>query len=407
MDAERRLGSEFVGIGWALGLDGKCACDLDVEEPPEWWPQLGETAVNVTKRGKHLIFDMPEGRRIGNGTTKFPSQGWGEVRGAGGYIIIWWPGDRVGFDVAQLKDVVEFPHPEWLSDAGADVEGVSDTELEAFKASHPKGDMPWRAKGFETTLAKREPGGSRNAHAIKVACWIAREVAADLVSAAEGFGVLEQWWAVQQVTVDLDAEGKPKTRTLTNGELRRIERSAVAQLTDERTTEVRAKADSELAAHRATESQRIAAMVGTGPLPNTGEVVVDGQDEDGWQSLLVPGGIFVLDAPVAVVPRWGRKANVLWAQGEPLLLCGSPGVGKTTVAIQLVGALLGILPDVIGYPVAPGQARAVPGDGPSSTDSASHGAGVRTAAPGDPRRGAAGVEGAAAGFLDPLPSAHP
>jgi replicative DNA helicase len=49
---------------------------------------------------------------------------------------------------------------------------------------------------------------------------------------------------------------------------------------------------------------------------------------------------------------WGRGSKVLWASGEPLILAGPPGIGKTTVAERLVLASLGVGPtDVGGYPV--------------------------------------------------------
>ncbi len=263
VQAELKIGSEFVGIGWALGLDGKCACDLDVSDPPNWWAKLGETALNVTKRGKHLIFDMPDGRRTGNSTDAFPSQDWGEMRGAGGYVIIWWPGDRPGFDVADLERVVVFPHPEWLIDADDAAAGVTDTALDAFKALHATGDMPWRAKGFATALDARPPGSSRNYHAFKIACWIAREVEAGLVGGAEAFGILEAWWADLAASVDLDPDGRPKARKLTKRELQRIERHAVGNLKPGRAAQDRAKAEAELAAHREAKRQEADAMFGS------------------------------------------------------------------------------------------------------------------------------------------------
>jgi P4 family phage/plasmid primase-like protien len=242
---EHDIGAEFVGIGWALGLDGKLALDLDVTEPA-WWDQLGSTAVNVTKRGEHLIYDQPPGRTIGNSTSRFPSEDWGEVRGAGGYIVIWWPGDRPGFDVEQLRYVVEFPHPEWLTDSAvAECRGCTPAELGAFKNVHAAGNAG-RILGFVTALADRVPRTSRNFHAAKIACWIAREAAADLVPAREAFDALETWWA--ELGPEQDTDGKLKTRKLPRSEILRIERWAVGQLALERVEEVRAKAEAEHAA---------------------------------------------------------------------------------------------------------------------------------------------------------------
>lgn len=65
----------------------------------------------------------------------------------------------------------------------------------------------------------------------------------------------------------------------------------------------------------------------------------------------IDGAAFILDTPAEVVPVWGRGDEVLWAQGEPLLINGPTGVGKTTIAQQLVLARLGMREEVLSYPV--------------------------------------------------------
>jgi replicative DNA helicase len=70
---------------------------------------------------------------------------------------------------------------------------------------------------------------------------------------------------------------------------------------------------------------------------------------------LIAGGTFLLDAPTGVPAIWGNGEQVAWSQGEPLLLVGPPGVGKTTVAGQLVMARLGLHGLVLGMPVAAGR----------------------------------------------------
>ena len=45
------------------------------------------------------------------------------------------------------------------------------------------------------------------------------------------------------------------------------------------------------------------------------------------------GGI-IFDAP-KYVPAIGVGHDVLWSEGEPLIIAGPPGVGKTTIAQQL------------------------------------------------------------------------
>jgi hypothetical protein len=73
--------------------------------------------------------------------------------------------------------------------------------------------------------------------------------------------------------------------------------------------------------------------------------------------LFVPGGSFILDVPPTPPAVWGRGGEVLWAQGEALMIAAPQGVGKTTLAFQLVRARLGLQESVLGYPVVPGEQR--------------------------------------------------
>jgi replicative DNA helicase len=76
------------------------------------------------------------------------------------------------------------------------------------------------------------------------------------------------------------------------------------------------------------------------------------------QRRLVAGGTFILDAPKQVPAVWGdHDGQVAWSQDEPLLIGGPSGVGKTTLAQQLIRGRLGLLPAVLGLPVVPGDRR--------------------------------------------------
>lgn len=72
-------------------------------------------------------------------------------------------------------------------------------------------------------------------------------------------------------------------------------------------------------------------------------------------------GSWILDAPAQPVAIWGHGTEVLWAQGEPCLITGPPGVGKTTLTGQLVRARLGAdpNPEVLGWPIQPDTAGRV------------------------------------------------
>lgn len=72
----------------------------------------------------------------------------------------------------------------------------------------------------------------------------------------------------------------------------------------------------------------------------------------------VEGGTFTLDVPDTIPAVWGHEDRVLWAEGEGLLIVGPPGVGKTTIAVQLVAARLGIIDVLLDLPVSPEIGRA-------------------------------------------------
>jgi replicative DNA helicase len=75
------------------------------------------------------------------------------------------------------------------------------------------------------------------------------------------------------------------------------------------------------------------------------------------RSRLIPGGSFILDSPETVPAVWGRDDQVLWAKGEPLIIAGPPGTGKTTLTGQVLHARLGFSDEALGLPVEPTSSR--------------------------------------------------
>ena len=64
------------------------------------------------------------------------------------------------------------------------------------------------------------------------------------------------------------------------------------------------------------------------------------------------GGTFIFDQPDTIPAIWGTDTNVLWAEGESLMIAGPMGLGKTTLGGQLVRARLGLGDGhVLGLPV--------------------------------------------------------
>ncbi|MFE7130360.1 AAA family ATPase [Streptomyces sp. NPDC057638] len=72
-------------------------------------------------------------------------------------------------------------------------------------------------------------------------------------------------------------------------------------------------------------------------------------------SAFTPGGAFFHKVPDIPPTVWGAGSDVLWAEGEALLVAAPQGVGKTTLSHQLIRARLGLQDSVLGFPVAPGR----------------------------------------------------
>jgi replicative DNA helicase len=71
---------------------------------------------------------------------------------------------------------------------------------------------------------------------------------------------------------------------------------------------------------------------------------------DGWP--YVNPDTFVFDTPDEVPAIWGTDGKkVLWAKGQGLLMLAPQGVGKTTLALRLVEAALGLSDSVLDIPM--------------------------------------------------------
>jgi replicative DNA helicase len=70
------------------------------------------------------------------------------------------------------------------------------------------------------------------------------------------------------------------------------------------------------------------------------------------EGAVVDGATFALDGPQDEPAVWGRASEILWAAGEPMLIVGPDGVGKTTLALRLALAMAGVGDTKpLGFPV--------------------------------------------------------
>lgn len=321
-------GEANVSIAWALGQDGYMAIDLDQSDEPDWWHAVDWAGIiNVTKRGQHLIFKNPPGIEPSNSTAQFPSHGWGDVRGAGGYIVIAGP-DRPGFDIEYLDHAQPFPRPEWLTEYGGGAQAVSAQAVVEFANAHnTSSDIAAERNKLNGIVAATEQfmatwqGESGNRH--DLAQWllttVAEESQAGYYPFTAGYIVVRDWWL--EVMAD-----EPHRH---NREFEAMARWAVG---------------------RAQQKAPDPTVDANGDEPQTMSDVITAQRE---RLTLVDGATWLLDEQTEMAARWGKGAEILWARGESLLLVGPPGVGKTTLMAQIVGGLIGAFEGVLGFPLAP------------------------------------------------------
>jgi replicative DNA helicase len=74
-------------------------------------------------------------------------------------------------------------------------------------------------------------------------------------------------------------------------------------------------------------------------------------DDQELLARIKPGGAFVHDIPEGIPALWGTGQRVAWAVGEALIIVGPPGVGKTTIAHQVLCAMLTGGGEVLGIEV--------------------------------------------------------
>lgn len=81
------------------------------------------------------------------------------------------------------------------------------------------------------------------------------------------------------------------------------------------------------------------------------EAALHGREDEDDLSMFIGGGSFFHDVPKVPESVWGEGGDVLWAKGEALIITGPQGTGKTTLAMQVVRARLGLQTHVLGLPV--------------------------------------------------------
>lgn len=87
------------------------------------------------------------------------------------------------------------------------------------------------------------------------------------------------------------------------------------------------------------------------------ERIAQQRRESGNENRAHTGGGWLLDVPDIAPTIWGKDNDVLWARGESVMIAGPQGVGKTTLASQILKGCLSLQDEVLGYPIVGTEQR--------------------------------------------------
>lgn len=138
----------------------------------------------------HYLFLQPTDRMLGNGTGRL-GDGWGEVRGKNGVIVVWPTAHEV--DGAEYRWIRTGPLPplpdeirDLLPNADREVDAAPDDAVTAFLDTFIWNERPqFRDAPFERWTTSMAAGASRHQTCLKVLCWIVRDAGQRLYPARE------------------------------------------------------------------------------------------------------------------------------------------------------------------------------------------------------------------------------
>lgn len=360
-----QIAAWFAGTDYGIAIDTGASglVVIDVDNPallPGWLQDAlttsgapyQSTRPDTPGRG-HYVFGQPPAKIVGCGKDALTGMGL-DVKGDGGVVIAeptvhpgggqyrWVLTGRIPV----LPDVIAGK----LSDRrGERVGAASSVEVARFTATYTASD-PRRGPGkkhawsshFNNALAQHD---SRHDTMARIAPRAMEECILGYFGAADIIGHLRTMF-VQAKTRPYN--GKPPMST----------RSADAAFDGIIAWAIGQATRHDIAQLRAREMQKD--MIDT-PAPPTWEQAVfwgdsDHEDETAdteadpvWHTL--DGASFILDQPADIPAIWGGGDQVLWADGEALMIAGGQGLGKTTLAGQLLRGLLGLEATVLGHPI--------------------------------------------------------
>ncbi|AZG44823.1 bifunctional DNA primase/polymerase [Gordonia insulae] len=348
------------GIALHVGRSGAVVFDVDTPSnvPDVMRPHLQAAPYQSTRpdqeRRGHYIFAAPPGRTIGNSTGKLGGA-WGEIRGTNGVIIAApTPHPRNGeyrWLTTGLVPALPDELGDLLPDGTPSADAATDAVVNQFVAEHTAAQRPELLTAVVDKLrADIAAGNSRHDSTMSALAWAMREAAAGLYPAKDA---AERVWSVFKEAVLQDGS---RTEQAAHNECWGMFSWAVAQALGADPEEVRRGAEERVSGEAFSF--------------NPADWGIDvGQDADNANRAAEEykpfafqrGGAFIFDR--AEVPRalWGSGDEILWAEGESLMIAGGMGLGKTTLLGLLIRAQLRLTGcgdgTLLGLPVAPVQGR--------------------------------------------------
>lgn len=342
------------GIALDVGRSGLVVIDVDTPgKMPPWLTSVLEssgtpyqsTRADIPGRGHH-VFTQPSGRRIGCSTGRLAGTGL-DVKGDGGVIIAQPTRHPEGGEYRWITSgparVLPLPIAELLDDTGNRESAATGAEVAAFIAEHTAQSRPGIIHGHRKTFEESVAAGhSRHRAMVSALTFAMKEARAGFYSAQTAIDTL------------LPPFVAAKTRTPVNGETQLTLAQATAAFNGIRDWAIGQANAADVEQVKAVVAQRMPSnSLGTAEtdffrLSMNGESI-SAANESGWHT--VDGATFVLDQPADIPVIWGDGKRVLWPEGEALMIAGGQGLGKTTLAGQLVRGLLGLDPVVLGLPI--------------------------------------------------------
>jgi replicative DNA helicase len=291
------------------------------------------------------MFRQPAGRCLGNSVGKLKGKGF-DVRGNNGVVVVAPNPDGRYWDTHGSVPVLPASIADQLPEATDATEAATDAEVRAFIDKHAEATNLSKMKGWQAQWGTAI-GSHASRHNTMAALmpWAMEEIRCGYVSAEEGIALLRKMF-LQAKTQPYNGE-PPMPETQARAKFDSILAWGIAQANQHPIEELRARRKTV-----APPPESVRPVTGNDSANFFGlRNQYDSSTSESNQWGIITGDRFILDQPKDVPALWGTGNKVLWSEGEGLMIAGVQGIGKTSLAAQLVRAMLGLSDDVLGLPV--------------------------------------------------------